>query len=148
MRRCFCLELCYNRVMIKVCLIWLVLPNGRVVLQRRDLRTNVSPGLLGLFGGHIEPGESPEAAIRRELSEETSLDVSKLAIEHIGDTELPHPNDRTIMRKLYFYKAAIDSDDFDVFEGAGAETYSVEELKKRRDLAPSAAYMIDTVSAS
>jgi 8-oxo-dGTP pyrophosphatase MutT (NUDIX family) len=129
--------------MIEVSVVWLTLSNGDVVLQRRDNKTTVSPGLLGLFGGHVETGETPEAAIRRELSEETSLEVSALDISYVMSAELPHPNDSTLMRRLYFYKAAIDSDDFDVFEGAGSETYSMTALKSCQDLASSAKYMLD-----
>ena len=32
-------------------------------------------GLLDLPGGQIEPGESPEDAVRREFAEETGLDI-------------------------------------------------------------------------
>jgi len=122
--------------MIKVSRIWLTLPNGNVIVQRRDKRTDVSPGLLGLFGGHVEAGETPEEAINRELSEETSLDISNLDIRWVANVELPHPNDPVIMRTF------IDSDDFDVFEGEGAETYSIIELKNRQDLASSVVYVI------
>ncbi len=128
--------------MVEVSVIWLVLPSGDVVLQRRDKKTNVSPGLLGLFGGHIEAGETPEEAIKRELSEETSLDVSSLTIDYITNTELPHPNNPTTRRKIYFYKTTIDSDNFNVFEGAGSETYSIAELKRRKDIASSAEYFL------
>jgi 8-oxo-dGTP pyrophosphatase MutT (NUDIX family) len=129
--------------MIEVSVIWLVLPSGDVVLQRRDKKTNVSPGLLGLFGGHIEAGETPEVAIKRELSEETSLSIPDLNISWVASAELPHPNDSTVMRRLHFYRALIDSDDFNVFEGEGSETYSVAELKGRQDLASSVAYVIN-----
>lgn len=129
--------------MIEVSVIWLTLPNGNVVLQRRDKKTNVSPGLLGLFGGHIEAGETPNAAIRRELSEETSLNISDLNISWVASVELPHPNDAAVMRKLHIYRAAIDSDDFDVFEGECSETYSIADLKDRQDLASSVMYVMD-----
>lgn len=128
--------------MIKISVIWLVLPNGKVVLQRRDKKTNISPGLLGLFGGHVEDGETPEEALNRELSEETSLDVPSLNISKVASVELPHPNDPATMRTLYIYRAAIDSDDFDVFEGEGSETYSITELKVRQDLASSVVYIV------
>ena len=113
------------------------------MLQRRDKNTNVSPGLLGLFGGHIEVGETSEVAIKRELSEETSLNVSGLNIRWVASVELPHPNNPTVMRRLHIYRAAIDSDDFDVYEGERSETYSVAALKDRQDLASSVVYIID-----
>lgn len=43
----------------------------RWLIQLRDDRsTIVAPGRWGLFGGHMEPGETPEQSLRRELIEE------------------------------------------------------------------------------
>ncbi|MGK7905446.1 MAG: NUDIX domain-containing protein [Hormoscilla sp.] len=43
----------------------------RFLLQLRDDIPNIShPGLWAFFGGHVEPGEALEAAMRRELLEE------------------------------------------------------------------------------
>ncbi len=47
---------------------------GRYLLQLRDERPGIlHPGAWGMFGGHIEPGEAPAAAIARELQEEIGL---------------------------------------------------------------------------
>ncbi|MGQ4647438.1 NUDIX domain-containing protein [Lyngbya aestuarii] len=46
---------------------------GGYLMQLRDnISGIVYPGCWGLFGGHIEAGETPEYAIERELSEEIS----------------------------------------------------------------------------
>lgn len=49
----------------------IVLENGDYLLQLRDERPDIwYPGHWGLFGGAIEAGEEPLAALMRELDEE------------------------------------------------------------------------------
>lgn len=48
---------------------------GRVLLQHRDANAPSSPNRWGTPGGHIERGETAEQAVRRELMEETGLQV-------------------------------------------------------------------------
>lgn len=43
----------------------------KFLLQLRDNIPNIAyPGHWGLFGGHLDPGETPEIAVVRELQEE------------------------------------------------------------------------------
>ncbi|MEO3775175.1 NUDIX domain-containing protein [Micromonospora sp. B9E7] len=61
-----------------VALVLLVDSSGAVLLQHRDANVAVSPNQWSLPGGHVEPGESPEEAARRELLEETGLTADEL----------------------------------------------------------------------
>lgn len=47
--------------------------NHRFLMQLRDnIPGIIYPGHWGFFGGHIDPGETPESAVMRELLEEIS----------------------------------------------------------------------------
>ena len=48
---------------------------GRILLQLRDGDAPIGPNQWAIPGGHIEPGELPEAAARRELREETGIEA-------------------------------------------------------------------------
>jgi 8-oxo-dGTP pyrophosphatase MutT (NUDIX family) len=48
---------------------------GVLAVERRK-----KPGMFGLVGGKIEPGESPEAALLREAPEETGLDFTGVEV--------------------------------------------------------------------
>lgn len=47
----------------------------RLFLQKRAMTKDIQPGKWDLsVGGHLQPGETPDAAVRREAAEELGLD--------------------------------------------------------------------------
>lgn len=54
----------------------LVFIGSRLVVYRRDTRTNIAPLKIDLPGGGIEAGESPFEAFKRETKEEFNVDIS------------------------------------------------------------------------
>ena len=51
----------------KFTLILFKLPDGRVVLQRRTKDAPYGAGLLGIFGGWVEEGETTDECLIREI---------------------------------------------------------------------------------
>ncbi|TDO54997.1 RimJ/RimL family protein N-acetyltransferase [Kribbella sp. VKM Ac-2527] len=50
----------------------------RVYVQRRTLERRLLPGIWDIVGGHLEPGETPEQALAREVEEETGWKVREI----------------------------------------------------------------------
>lgn len=55
------------------------------LLQLRDEKPSIQDsGLVSIWGGALEPGESPEQAAIRELYEELGISVDKSQLEYLG----------------------------------------------------------------
>ncbi|NQE34553.1 NUDIX hydrolase [Microcoleus asticus] len=59
-----------NKIHVAIAILY---RDGKFLCQLRDDVPNIRyPGHWALFGGHLEPGETPEIAVLRELKEEIS----------------------------------------------------------------------------
>lgn len=67
-------------------------PTGRVLLLKRTSDTLVDPGKWDLPGGKLDPGELFDDAFRREVREETGLDVAITGIAGAWDWRMPGRN--------------------------------------------------------
>lgn len=59
--------------------------NDRFLLQQRDHKPEIRhPGMIGLFGGHVEPGETPLQCVAREIFEEIGYHAPLQAFAHLA----------------------------------------------------------------
>ena len=77
--------------------------DGRVLLQRRP-EGKAMAGLWEFPGGKVEPGESPEAALARELTEELAITVDPGALTPLAFASAPL-GDRHLVLLLYTVEA-------------------------------------------
>ncbi|ELZ01685.1 NUDIX hydrolase [Natrialba chahannaoensis JCM 10990] len=73
----------------------------------------VPPGVgeWTLPGGHMEIGESPEAAAARELAEETGLEVDPSSLEILDAVSLPPRNGKHVITTYYVVERAAATGD-------------------------------------
>ena len=64
-----------NPTMVPVVAAALIAPDGRILMQQRKFGTALG-GLWEFPGGKVEPGESPDLALIRELDEELGIAVA------------------------------------------------------------------------
>jgi 8-oxo-dGTP diphosphatase len=85
--------------------------NGQFLMQLRDNIPGILyPGYWGLFGGHLEPGETPEIAVRRELLEEITY-----APDHLDFWG--NYNSETVIRHVYHGCVTVPPDQLVLQEG-------------------------------
>lgn len=79
------------------CVAFMLIRHDRVLLERRSPAKRLAPNALAIPGGHMEPGEGCEEAVRRELDEE--LGVTPDAITYV--CTLLHRAEE--FRKLHYF---------------------------------------------
>ncbi len=58
---------------MRECVAAFIVKNQRILLGRRSASRRFYPNIWDVFGGHLEPNESRENALRRELFEELGI---------------------------------------------------------------------------
>jgi 8-oxo-dGTP diphosphatase len=82
--------------LVLVAAVALIDPGGRILLARRPPGKSME-GLWEFPGGKVEPGESPEAALIRELEEELGIEVKSECLAPLTFASHVYPNFHLLM---------------------------------------------------
>ncbi len=87
-----------NNLNIIVGLECFVKKDGKYLMLHRDSSKKIMPDVWMAPGGKLEPGEGLYECARREIKEETGLDIKNLRLKAVGNALLMDSN-----QYLYFY---------------------------------------------
>lgn len=107
--------------------------NGAYILQRRDDIPGIqNPGMLSFFGGRRFRNETAIDCAKRELLEETGLEISGDRFNHIGTYSAPEEYGGWTLCDYYLVDD-IEFSDVKFYEGQ-AEIWSLSDAIKQQDL--------------
>jgi 8-oxo-dGTP pyrophosphatase MutT (NUDIX family) len=114
------------RSLRRAAMLLIVTEDGSLLLHHRDDKPEIpNPDCWAGFGGAVEDGETVEEAVRREMREETGLQIADPiflteAVDHEGDG-------RTV--SLFYIVGDVRPEDIDLNEGAGVGVHGIEDLQ-------------------
>lgn len=92
-----------------------------LLILREDIPTIPYPNMWDLPGGHVEEGETPEQAIRREMNEELELDLGEISLFK----EYHH---ETFDEYVFLKKIDLNPDTIMLHEGQRCAYFSHEKI--------------------
>lgn len=108
----------------RVVSIFLINPKKKILLQLRDNNPKITfPNYWTPFGGHADDEETTLEAAKREIKEETGLDIENVLF--LDKKVISEYNE-----EVFFFKANINKDikDMTITEGQKGEFFSAEKL--------------------
>lgn len=102
----------------------ILVQDNRFLLQLRDnIPTILYPGYWAFFGGHIEPGETAEAGVWRELKEEIGYAPPWLKLFKRWD-------DDRVIRNVFYGPLTAPVDHLELNEGWDLGLWSVDDIRR------------------
>ncbi len=101
---------------------------GGLLLQKRSMNKDVAPGKWDTsVGGHINPGETPDEAVRREMEEELGITVCEPEFLYTYIHSNPYETEL-----VYTYSCThCGGINFNTHEIDEVRSWTIEEIKER-----------------
>jgi len=101
--------------------------NNEVLLLLRDNKIDIPfPNMWDIPGGKVEDGESPEQALRREMTEEMS-------IKNLGEINLfKILTSENITDNIFWKRLNLNLEEIDLKEGQRIEYFNLERIRKTK----------------
>ena len=113
---------------------------GRILLVLRSNNKKIFyPNHYGLFGGAKEKNETYLSAAKRELFEETNINILKKNIKYLADINFSFPNSKLINRKIYTYQINNINKFKKIFilgEGVRQRFFTYNQIKNLSNIVP------------
>ena len=125
--------------------VFLVDARGWVLLQERDEHAPVAANQWGIVGGHVDAGEEWPLAVRRELREETGLELDDGVLEIWYDGhDTPEAKESPELRTHWqIWVGRADLTDADIVCGEGRQIVYVDPARLGElDVAEATAYFL------
>jgi 8-oxo-dGTP diphosphatase len=130
-----------------IAVVFLVDRSGQVLLQHRDELAPRAANQWGMVGGHVEPGEDFDAAVLRELLEETGIVAAPGELEQWRAEDFTYSDG--LHNRYRVYAGKVDLTDDDIVLGEGRAIVFVDPAETPRlDLAESTAHFLPLFLAS
>lgn len=112
-----------NNQLVHVAIAILYQDNKYLMQLRDNIPTIAAAGCWGLFGGHMEPGETPEVTVKREIIEEIAYDLPTF-------TEFGCYSDEKAIRYVFQAPLLVDLSQLVLNEGWDMGLLTPEDIRR------------------
>ncbi|MFH0892177.1 MAG: NUDIX domain-containing protein [Candidatus Falkowbacteria bacterium] len=119
--------------------------DNKFLLVLRDNVPNIpNPNCWSLLGGGIEQGEKPVDALKREILEETNIEIYNIKqIDTIDVLLTVNDKQYTVTGYIFFAHTDAKLSDIKIYEGQKVGYFTYDEIKNMKNIAPGALSLIE-----
>lgn len=111
-------------ILIKEVALAILQQDGNFLMQLRDDLPHIAyPGHWSLFGGHLDPGETPEYALKRELIEEIGYKVP-------DSLKIGCYSDENVTRHIFYAPLTIALTELNLQEGQDMALLTLKDIQQ------------------